>query len=456
MHDHAQIGPLRATLLVAGNMIGSGVYLLPQSLAATGSSSVIGWIIASAGAFLLAFVFAMLFQLRPASVGMVQQVRDGLGRFFGFQTSLLYWIAGWVGNVAIAVTATSYLGFFLPALRETWAALYPGLGAQIAPLAQHAPEVHAWLLNLGPGAICTIALIWLFTGLNLWGARRVTEFKGLSLALGLAPVLGVGVLGWFAFDPALFGANWNVSGRSDFEAIPATFVPILWAFLGLESAAIAGAVVKNPARDVPIATMGGVALAACVYVAAAAAMFGLTPASALANSGAPYADVAAQWLGPAAAGLVAACAVLKASGTLSGWILTTAEASRSGAESGVFPRFFKERAAGVPRRNLLISAALMTIAVIVSAAPTIGRQFDILIAVTTIVFLLLYAYGCVALWRMSADWRLRAACLVGGAFCVYAVSAAAQLELIYAAALVALTLPLYALTRKPVQETPPA
>ena len=342
------IGPLRATFLVAGNMIGSGVYLLPATLGAVGSVSVIGWVVSSLGAFLLAFVFAMLFRLRPGSTGMVRQVRDGLGPFFGYQTSLLYWIGGWVGNGAIAVAATGYLSIFFPALKATL-----------------------------PAALCTTGVIWLLIGLNLAGARRVADFEGGTLLIGLLPVLGIGVLGWFAFDAEIFRASWNVSGRPDLQVIPATFSLIFWAFLGLESAAIAASVVRNPRRDVPLATVGGVALAAVVYVAASAAISGLLPASTLAASSAPFADAAERWIGPAAAALVAVCAVLKALGTLSGWLLVTAEASRSGAEGGVFPRWFLEPAGKAPRRNLVIVGVLMTVMVFLSASPTIAAQFTI-------------------------------------------------------------------------------
>jgi arginine:agmatine antiporter len=146
--DEKRIGALRATLLVAGNMIGSGVFLLPATLGAVGSASLIGWIVSSLGAILLGLVFVSLFRVMPHSVGLVQQVRYGLGRFFGFQTSLLYWAGCVLGNVAIAVAATGYLATFFPMLKQTWAA--------------------AW---------CTIGLVWFFTGLNLFGARRVAEFK---------------------------------------------------------------------------------------------------------------------------------------------------------------------------------------------------------------------------------------------------------------------------------------
>ncbi len=396
-------------------MIGSGVYLLPATLGAFGSISVIGWVVSGLGAFLLAGVFVMLISLRPESVGMVRQVRDGLGRFFGFHASLLYWAGGWIGNVAIAVAGTGYLSIFFPELKDTV-----------------------------PAALCTLAIIWLMTLINFLGARRVTDFEGGTLLIGLLPVLGVAVLGWFSFDPVIFQESWNVSGRPDAQVVPATFSLIFWAFVGLESASVAAAVVRNPSRDVPIATLGGVALAAFVYLAASVAISGLLPAATLAQSSAPFADAAARWVGPAAAALVAGCAVLKAIGTLSGWLLVTAEGARSGAVSGVFPRIFREGVDGPPRRNLLIVAALMSLIVVLSSlAPTLAAQFTVLINLATLLYLVIYAYCCAALWRSTGNWGIRLVALLAAGFCLWAISASDGRQLIYLAVLCALGVPLY-------------
>lgn len=406
---------MRATALVAGNMIGSGIYLLPASLGAFGSVSVIGWVVSGFGAFLLAAVFVMLVGLRPGSVGMVRQVRDGLGRFFGFHASVLYWVSGWVGNVAIALAGTGYLSVFFPELR----------GAV-------------------PAAICTLAIIWLMTFVNFMGARRVADFEGATLLVGLLPVLGVAVLGWFAFDPAVFQESWNVSGRPDREAVPATFALIFWAFVGLESASVAAAVVRNPARDVPVATLAGVALAAFVYLSASVAISGLLPAATLAQSSAPFADAAGRWVGAAAAALVAGCAVLKAAGTLSGWILVTAEVARSGADSGVFPAVFREKLNGPPRRNLAIVATLMSVMVILSSlAPTLGARFTVLINLSTLLYLVIYIYCCAALWRSTGNWGVRLVAVLAAGFCVWAISATDARQLVYLAAICALGVPVY-------------
>src|SRR4030095_10046691 len=137
----------------------------------------------------------------------------------------------------------------------------------------------------------------------------------------------VGTVGWLTFDASQFQANWNVSGLSDLAAIKQSLVLVFWAYLGLESASVAAAVVENPERNVAIATIAGVLLAALLYMAVTAAMMGLAPASDLANSSAPFALVAGKIFGPVAGPLVAAAGMLKATGTLAGWLLLTAQTS---------------------------------------------------------------------------------------------------------------------------------
>ena len=100
------------TALVIGNMIGSGVFLLPASLAGValvyGSSAMLAWAITGAGAMLLAGVFATLGRAYPQTGGPYVYARRAFGEFVGFQTAWGYWIAAWVGNAAIAVAFVGY------------------------------------------------------------------------------------------------------------------------------------------------------------------------------------------------------------------------------------------------------------------------------------------------------------------------------------------------------------
>src|SRR5215217_5875866 len=110
------MGLWMATALVVGNMIGSGVFLLPASLADTaGPVSMVGWAFTGAGAILLALVFASLGRALPRTGGPYAYAKRAFGDFIGFQTAWGYWIAVWAGNAAIAVAFVGYHAVFWPA-----------------------------------------------------------------------------------------------------------------------------------------------------------------------------------------------------------------------------------------------------------------------------------------------------------------------------------------------------
>ncbi|MFV3128326.1 amino acid permease [Niveispirillum sp. KHB5.9] len=427
-----KIGPLAAGMIVAGNMIGSGVFLLPASLGAIGSITIIGWVVVLAGCLLLGWVCSALAMLRPSGLGLTGYVHDALGRYLGFQSAFVYWISTWFGNVAIALAVTGYLGTFVPAMKV--------------------PAVLA-------GA--TIAIIWLMTIVNLSGAKLIARFEGVALVLGLAPILLVGAFGWVWFNPDIFAASWNVTGGSDTHAITASLGLIIWAFLGLESAAVVAAVVKRPERDVPLATAGGILLAGLTYIIACTALSGVMPAAEMAASTAPFADVAARIWGPVAASILAVCAMVKAAGTLAGWMLVGAETAEAAAQLGLFPRTLsKINRHGAPSRNLIVTAVLMSVVCLATLSGTLGEQFSMVVNMAVILNVLVYAYACLSLLRLSggiaspaARMRAQAASVAGLGFAILIIALSELWMLGVAALVVGVTVPLYLLRRLPVGET---
>ena len=428
----AKIGPVAAGAIVAGNMIGSGIFLLPASLGAIGSITLIGWIIVLAGCLLLGWVCAALAMLRPGGLGLTGYVRDALGSYLGFQSAFVYWISTWFGNVAIALAVTGYLGSFVAAMKV--------------------PAILAGT---------TIAIIWLMTLINLSGARLIARLEGVALVLGLAPVLLVGGLGWAWFDPAIFAAGWNVTGGSDGSAVLASLGLIIWAFLGLESAAVVAAVVKRPERDVPLATAGGILVAGLTYIIACTSLMGVMPAAELAASTAPFADVAARIWGPVAGSVLATCAMVKAAGTLAGWMLVGAETAEAASRLGLFPRTLsKINARGAPSRNLIVTALLMSVVCVATLSGTLGEQFSMVVNMAVVLNVLVYAYACLALLSLSSGispaprrMRARTAALAGLIFAVLIIALSEMWMLVVALAILGLTVPLHLLGRRRLPTT---
>ena len=426
MNTSGKLGWGLAALLVAGNMIGSGVYLLPVALAPFGSSSLIGWGLVGLGALALGAVFAGLGRLYPGADGLNGYVEKGLGRFAGYVAILAYWLANVAAIAGIAVAAVGYLAVFFPVLRETW-----------------------------PGAWCNVALIWVMTLIAMFGPRVMAQLGAAALLIGLAPIAAAIGVGLFAFDPAVFAASWNPGGQPLLASLPGSLVLIFWAFLGVECAGVISQRMRDPARDVGRSSLAGIGLATLVYLAANVAVFGVIPAGELAVSTSPFADLAGRLVGPTAVAVIAACAVVKASGTVGGWVTITAETARSAARKGYLPSVFGTGLI-TPKRNLVIHGVLMSLVALASAQPTLGGQFAILVTVTTVLILVVYILCCAALIRLTRNLGWRIAALVGMIVPAWAAATTEPRLLLVAAGLVVVIGLAWPFVRRPIDPAEPA
>jgi len=365
----------QATMLVAGNMIGTGVFLLPANLAQVGGIAIFGWIVATAGVAALGLAFAKLGELDPQPGGPYAYARDFLGPFAGFQTNYVYWFGSWIGNVAIAVAAIGYLAELLPAI-----------GAPPASV------------------LATAVVIWLFTFANILGPRVVGLLQTWTVVLGLIPILGLSLFGWFWFDSATFQAGWHVSDDSTLRAVSRAASMALWAYMGIESAAVSAGVIDNPRRNVPLATLIGLGIAAIVYILSSTAIMGILPNAELRVSNAPFADAARLAIGTTGAVVISVCAVLKALGTLGGWMLLVGQSGKAAADDGMFPSIFaRVNRHGVPAHGLVIVAGLMTIVLFATMSPTVAGQFGRIVDLSVMLVIVPYIYSAVAVVKVIHD-----------------------------------------------------
>ena len=409
MASSKKIGLIACTGVVAGNMMGSGIALLPANLASLGSIAIWGWVISIIGAMSLAYVYARLATKNPQQGGPIAYAGE-ISPAFGFQTGVLYYHANWIGNLAIGITAVSYLSTFFPALN-----------------------------NPVPAGIACIAIVWVFTFINLLGGSWVSRLTTMGLVLVLIPVIVTATAGWHWFDAATYQANWNTSGTTDFHAVIKSILLCLWAFIGVESAAVSTGMVKNPKRTVPLATMLGTALAGIIYVAATQVISGMYPASEMAASGAPFAISASTIMGGWAAPMVSAFTAFACLTSLGSWMMLVGQAGVRAANDGNFPKVYGEvDKNGVPKKGLLLASCKMTaLMVLITAMSSGGGKasdlFGMLTGIAVLLTKLPYFYSCVDLIRFEGvnirNLLSLIASVLGCGFCFIALMGADSFEL---------------------------
>lgn len=371
-----QLGFWMCLALVIGNIIGSGVYLLPASLAPYGLNSIFGWILTAAGALLLAVVFAQLARVYPKAGGPYVYPREAFGECAGFLMAWGYWVSVWVGNAAIAIGTVAYLAELIPVIKTT----------------------------VGAPAITSCILIWVLTFLNWRGVKQMGVVQLVTTVLKLLPLLAIVALAvWLLaaqdatvmkFEPQPFTMS----------AITASATLTLWALLGLESATVPSDNVIDPERNIPRATLWGTVIAAAIYVIACSAVLLLIPSSQLAVSSAPFADVARVFWGDNIASTLALFAFISGFGALNGWILVQGEMPRVLAHDGIFPKIFaRESKHKTPGAALFITSALATPLVLMNYSSSMVQIFTFVILISTSAFLVMYLFCSLAALKLA--WR---------------------------------------------------
>jgi len=361
MQTQRSLGLVATTSIVLGNMVGSGVFLLPAALAIYGAYSLWGWGFSTVGALLLAWVFSNLSRRLPKAGGPYAYPREAFGDFPGFLIAWVYWLSILGTNAAIAVAFASYLADFVPVLAST-------------PLF---------------GALAALAAVWLLTAINIWGVRAAGNVQIITVILKLTPLLALAVFGIFHFDPQILASGHTTSSPA--AAINACATLTMWAFLGLECATVPAEHVKNPEKTIPRATMLGTIIAAAFYIVCTTVVMGIIPSETLAHSNAPFADAAKLLWGSWAGYVIAAAAIISCFGALNGWILMQGQFPQAVAKDGLFPKLFaRESRRRTPTIGLLISSVVASVLILMNYSHGLVAMFTTIILVSTFWVLVTY------------------------------------------------------------------
>lgn len=391
MKEH-KLGLWVLTALVVGNMVGSGIFMLPRSLAEVASpGGILGaWILTGVGVLLTALVFGNLALRKPSLNGGPQNYAYALFRtgsessfVAGYLVGWGYWVANWAGNVAIITTFASYLSTFFP-IMESKHELFSVAGT---------PVLLGGVITF---IVCSV-LLW---GLHFAILKGIEGAGKANLIATAAKVIGFVffiVICLFAFQssnitPFIETRMDQSTGEPNgfFGQLNAAAITTLWAFVGVESAVVFSNRAKKQ-QDVKKATIIGLLVALVIYIGITILVMGTLPQKELLDSQKPLVDALEAAIGPSGSSIMAILGIISLFGATIGWILLAAEVPYQAANKRMFiPAFSKENKYGAPAFSLTITNFMTQLFIFSVVSQSMAEAFDFVVFVATLAFLVPY------------------------------------------------------------------
>jgi len=423
------LGPLDATMIVMGSMIGSGIFI--TSAESTRLIGAPGWLLLAWGMAGLmtitgALCCAELAAMLPRAGGQYVFLRQAYGHSIGFLFGWTLFLVIQTGTIAaVAIAFAKFAGVFLPAIATEHYLVKP---------------IHlfgAYAISLSTEQLVAVLLIFLLTWVNTRGleigklVQNTFTFAKTAALIGLI-VIGLS-LGWKATCAARASAWWDpwANGWTPQLAQPGltmagalalvvifgkAMVGPLFAQTAWTNVTFTGSEIREPGRTLPRALLLGCSVVATLYVLANLAYVAALPLGEIAHAPQNRVAVAAMRsvLGSAGASAMAAAILISTFGCNNGLILAGARVYYAMARDGLFfERIARTNAQRVPAAALLaqgIWAALLTLPRTVGAGPSgtvhygnVYTQLLEYIVAADLVFYVLLVAAVMVLRRKNPD-----------------------------------------------------
>ncbi|MDQ6607056.1 MAG: APC family permease [Actinomycetota bacterium] len=255
------VGRLALMFTSVGSVIGSGWLL--GALNATqiaGPAAIISWVVGATSVMLLALIHAELGGMHSVNGGVVRFPHYAFGSLVGFGMGWVYWL----GSVTLAPVETE------AALQygDKW--VNDGIGFHLVH------KTAGQVVLTAPGYAVAAVLMALFTLINLWGVRRLSDSNTTVVWWKIAiPVLTIVVLIVTAFSGSNFSAGDGFAPAGVKGILTAIASGgVIFAYLGFEQAIQFGGECKNPQRNIPFAVIGAMVIGSIVYILLEVAFLG--------------------------------------------------------------------------------------------------------------------------------------------------------------------------------------
>lgn len=405
-----KIGLLSLTALVLSSMIGSGIFSLPQNMAAVAGADalMIGWLITGIGIIFLGLSFFFISRLRPdLDGGIYTYARAGFGELVGFLSAWGYWLCATIGIVGYLVVAFEGIGSFT----DSETNVIFGQGNTLASF------------------IGASLIVWLVHALVASGVKEAATVNLIATFVKVFPlVLFIGLAIWF-FKNETFTQDMQATSlnNSVLDQVKDTMLITLWVFTGVEGASVLSAHAKKKS-DVGLATVLGILIALALYIAITVLALGVLPRETIAAMSNPsMAGILAEMIGEGGKVLITFCLIVSVLASYVSWTMYSAEIPYRGAQNGAFPKILdKLNHNGVPINSLWFTGFVVQFCLFLVLLT--GKSYNALLLISTSMILVPYfligAYLLKLSIQQKSAWYIKLTGLIASIYGLWVLYAA--------------------------------
>ncbi len=376
-----------ATMIVAGSMIGSGIFIVSADITRNVGSAgwlVAVWLLTGFMTLTAALSYGELSAMFPKAGGQYVYLKESYNPLLGFLYGWSFFSVIQTGTIAaVGVAFSKFAGYFFPSLEMTDANILMQFG----------------FLKIYPAQILSIATIILLTYINTKGVQGGKMIQSTFTITKLASLFGLIVFGFLlASKASIWDANWANAWEMKTIASDNSTAPIFGvAILGAIAASMVGSIfssdawnnvtfiageIKNPKRNIGLSLFLGTLIVTVIYISANLMYLSVLPLNEIANAPADRVAVAASNVifGNIGTYVIAVMIMISTFGCNNGLILAGARVYYTMAQDGLF---FKK--AGTLNKHAVPAWALWAQCIVAGLLCLSGRYGDLLDMVSFIV-----------------------------------------------------------------------
>ena len=384
------LGLLDATMIVAGSMIGSGIFIVSADIARNVGSAgwlIAVWLITGFMTLIAAMSYGELSAMFPKAGGQYVYLKEAFNPLAGFLYGWSFFAVIQTATIAaVGVAFSKFAGYFIPALEVTDANIIAQIG----------------IFKIYPAQLVSIALIVLLTYINTKGIQGGKMIQTVFTVVKLLSLFGLILFGFvLAARAEIWDANWTdawamktraadgavvggVAGSAILGAIAAAMVGSIFSSDAWNNVTFIAGEVKNPQRNIGLSLFLGTLIVTLIYVAANLMYISVLPLQEIASAPQDRVAVAASTpiFGTIGAYVIAVMIMISTFGCNNGLILAGARVYYTMAQDGLF---FKKT--GELNKNNVPEFALWIQCLVASLLCLSGRYGDLLDMISFVVVL---------------------------------------------------------------------